>query len=98
MTIINYINANGSGPIPENAVIGLPFGFLDTKADNQIVAEDVLQIINYINSGRPLGGEAEAPSPTSDSLLPIPSPSLPPDLLLLLATDLASQPTTRRRM
>jgi fibronectin-binding autotransporter adhesin len=103
LTIINYINANGSGPVPEDAIIGLPFGFLDTKADNQIVAEDALQIINYINAGRLLGGEAEAASDISSttphSLLAIPTPSAarPPDLLLLLATDLASQPTTRRR-
>ncbi len=107
VTIINFINANGSGPIPENAVLGLPFGFLDTKADNQVVAEDVLQIINYINSGRPLGGEAEATPSLAEALAwegeapaapSSPTPSLPPDLLLLLlATDLASQPTTRRR-
>jgi len=62
LTIINYINAHGSGPIPVNAQIGLPYGFLDTDisngSGNQVVAGDVLQVINYINAGRPQGGEA----------------------------------------
>jgi hypothetical protein len=62
LTIINYINAHGSGPIPASAGVGLPFGFLDTDitqgSGNQIVAGDVIQVINYINAGRPLGGEA----------------------------------------
>jgi hypothetical protein len=103
LAIINYINANGSGPIPDNAVNGLPFGFLDTEADNQIVAADVVKVINYINAGRPNGGEAPAESsiwedeaPTAPSSASHDSP-LSSDLLFLLAVDLASLPVFRRR-
>lgn len=93
LAIINFINANGAGPIPANAVLGLPFGFLDTKKDNQIVPEDVLTVINFINAG--LGGEGEAVFAAAEAPRPTPLPSL--DLLLLLATDLAAQPAPRRR-
>lgn len=101
LAIINFINANGSGPVPGNAVLGLPFGFLDTEADNQIVAGDVLAVINFINAG--LGGEGESPMVEAEVTGPaatIPlaaSPNLSADLLLLLATDLAAQPAPRRR-
>jgi autotransporter-associated beta strand protein len=90
LTIINYINAHGSGPIPENAVIGLPFGFLDAKADNQIVADDVLQVINYINAGRPLGGESPPESLAGAQETGSAAPTLD-ELIALFATDASSR-------
>ncbi len=101
IAIINYINAKGSGSVPDNAIIGLPFGFLDTTQDNSVAADDVLAIINFINA-HPGLGEAEASSMNGEPVFKAPEyeaaafPS--PELLLLLATDLASQPLARRRI
>jgi hypothetical protein len=102
--VINYINAKGSGPIPADAVIGLPFGFLDPTQDNNVAADDVLKIINFINAHPGLN---EAAATTMDStsnnehffsLQENPSGDpLPLDLIVLLATDLATQPLARRR-
>jgi hypothetical protein len=57
ITIINYINARGSGKIPANLPIGPPY--YDVDDDGFIVGSDVIDIINYINAGR--GGAGEAP-------------------------------------
>jgi hypothetical protein len=101
IAIINYINAKGSGPIPDNAVIGQPFGFLDTTQDNNVVADDVIRIINFINA-HPGLNEAEAESADSP-LISASQPSaasspaaISDSLLLLLATDAAYQPLPRR--
>jgi subtilisin family serine protease/subtilisin-like proprotein convertase family protein len=50
LTIINFINAHGSG-----TVIGLssgvqPKSYLDVTADNCIAADDVVTVINFINA------------------------------------------------
>jgi hypothetical protein len=50
LVIINYINTNGSGPVPSDAAADAPF--LDTTADNHIAADDVLAVLNqrhYLN-------------------------------------------------
>jgi hypothetical protein len=54
LNIINYINANGPGPVPPNTN---PLGYYDTVAadgsltgDNFISAVDALNIINWINA------------------------------------------------
>jgi len=99
LTIINYINANGSGPIPADAQIGLPIGFVDTDPDNQVVAQDVLKVINYINAGRPQGGEAPPESAAEGSRISPQLPDvdfLPADLLTLMAIDLGTLSTSRR--
>ena len=82
LQIINYINGYGPGAVPANAVIGFPFGFLDTNQDNFIAPNDVLDVINAINQG--LGGEGEAAAPQSFD-----------DLTALLAADTAEQAAHR---
>jgi len=57
LAVINYLNAFGSGAVPASAVLGLPFGFLDTDGDNFVTAGDALDVINFLNAG--LGGEGE---------------------------------------
>jgi Dockerin type I domain len=97
LAIINYINSFQSGPIPKNAVLGLPFGFLDTDRDNSVTAGDALRVINAINAAE---GEGE-----SGPMVPIGQalPDRPPlgdtldSLLTLLALDTAAQSPHRRR-
>ena len=47
--MINYINARGSGHILAEAGYGPPF--CDVTGDDEVAADDVLKVINYINSG-----------------------------------------------
>jgi hypothetical protein len=47
LVIINYINANGSGPVPSTAAASAPY--LDTTADNQIAADDVMAVVNQLH-------------------------------------------------
>ncbi len=49
LTIINYINAKGSGQLPE--VNNTPAKFIDVNGDSQVVADDVIIVINAINAG-----------------------------------------------
>jgi hypothetical protein len=99
MNVINYINAHGSGPISEGAAFrasGLilaeaegestPIRYYDVTGDDYIAADDVMAIVNYINSGRrdaAFAGEGEATQPGDD-------------ILTLLATDAATQGKRRR--
>lgn len=104
ITVINYINAKGSGHIPESGPSGPPY--CDVNFDDEVVAEDVLKIINYINS-HPGQSEAEAESPDSyfDALTGA-SQATPAnstsgalaDVFVLLATDIASSQAKRRRL
>jgi hypothetical protein len=95
LAIINYINSFSAGPIPEDAVIGLPFGFLDVsggpngQGDNQVVAGDALSVINAINAE----GEGEA----EGGQLSVVSGQLSDDLIQLLAADAAEQGVRRKR-
>jgi hypothetical protein len=54
LTIINYINAHGSGPIPQSAIAKKPYldttGGSDGFGDDYIAADDVVAVINYINA------------------------------------------------
>jgi hypothetical protein len=91
VAVINYINAKGSGSLPDDAANQKPY--LDVDGDNNVVANDVVEIINYINAGRQLGGEAEAAPPTiGDGAV-----ANHGDVLALLAADLAAQTVRRRR-
>ena len=104
ISIINYINANESGPIPDDAFFGFPFGFLDTTRDNNVAADDVLRIINAINAG--LGGERESvASGTNDAVFSTNDPQLAAathdywiDLIALVAFDTAQQNTPRKNL
>lgn len=86
LAVINYINAHGS-KLPDNPPAGGPY--VDVNGDGKVVAEDVLIIINYINA-HPGHSEGEAgdASPSSEPG----SATSADDLLVLLATDLVSQP------
>src|SRR5262249_51161819 len=90
VAVINYINAFGSGPVPENAVIGEPFGFVDTIKDNNISPNDVLEIINFINAN---GAGLTGPAGEGEGL----APQSFDDLITLLAADMANEPARRRR-
>jgi hypothetical protein len=102
LTIINYINAFGPGPVPENAPFGPPY--LDTvdefgnpTGDDFVTAGDALAIINYINSFAPgLPGPAgESPSSPFLAASSYEDASIA-DMLTLLAQDVAAQ--RRRRV
>jgi hypothetical protein len=56
LTIINFINAFGAGPVPA----GNPPPYYDVNSDNFIGAIDVLMVINYLNAQRSGAGEGEA--------------------------------------
>jgi hypothetical protein len=91
--VINYINAKGSGLLPDDAKNEKPF--VDVDGDNNVVAADVIDIINYINAGRRLGGEGEADSnqsPASSGSYMAAS-----DLMALLAADVAAEAVRKRR-
>jgi hypothetical protein len=89
--IINYINAKGSGLLPDGAKNEKPY--IDVDGDNNVVAADVIDVINYINAGRQLGGEAEATQDTSAGEW---SPA-PVDAMALLAADVAAQAVRKRK-
>jgi autotransporter-associated beta strand protein len=99
LQIINYINAKGSGPIPDNAVIGQPSGFIDTDQDNQVTASDVISVINFINA-HPGQSEGEGGSTNSTAAAAGATQLMSPSdaLLFLLATDIASQASPRRSL
>lgn len=56
LAIVNYINANGSGQITDDAANAKRF--YDVTGDDSVAADDVIAVINYINAG--LRGEGEA--------------------------------------
>ena len=88
LAIINYINAFDP-EIPEDAEVGLPYGFLDVTNDFNVAPDDALMIINAINAG--FGGEAESAAQDSSNSGELDS------LLGLLAIDTAPQLTRRRK-
>jgi hypothetical protein len=47
LTIINYLNTVGSGPVPETGPTVAPY--LDTTADNQVAADDVMAVLNKLH-------------------------------------------------
>ncbi|HEY2415095.1 MAG TPA: RHS repeat-associated core domain-containing protein [Pirellulaceae bacterium] len=49
VTVINYINAHGSGPLPDTN--NSTQKFVDVDGDASVTATDVITIINAINSG-----------------------------------------------
>jgi CSLREA domain-containing protein len=96
--VINYINAKGSGLLPDDAKNEKPY--VDVDGDNNVVAADVIDIINYINAGRRLGGEAEAQQDavgSGQSSLASGKEHIVGDLLVLLAADVAAESVRKRR-
>jgi Dockerin type I domain/Bacterial Ig domain/Bacterial cadherin-like domain len=87
--IINYINAFGSGDIPNGAAAEPPY--LDVTGDNKIGAIDAVEVINHINAFGP-GGEGEGAAVSGAAL-----EMSQMDLLNLLAMDVAGQPRRRNR-
>jgi hypothetical protein len=88
VTVINYINAKGSGHILDN-LTGAPY--VDVTADDVVAADDVLKIINYINAHPGKSeGEADAASQPAANNAPV-------DLISLLSLDIAEQAARRRR-
>ena len=74
LLVINYINAHGSGPLPEPGPGGPP-PYLDVNADDEVAPVDVLLVINWINS-RTAGDVGEA-EPWSDVMAGSQSASAP---------------------
>lgn len=69
LAVINYINATGSGKIPDGAANTKPY--CDINGNNNVAADDVLAVINYINARS--GGEGEAASAPQRSASAIPA-------------------------
>jgi hypothetical protein len=91
LAVINYINAHGSGLLPDDAKNEKPY--VDVDGDINVVAADVIDIINYINAGRRLGGEAEmAPDAANAGLGNANS-----DVMAILAADVAAEAVRKRR-
>src|SRR4029079_10680242 len=96
LNVINYINAKGSGPIVARGEFGSSVSALaavqsaaqyyDVTGDDYIGPDDVLAVINYINAHNPSQTQMPAGEAAAQSN----------DLLILLASDVASQ-TTRRK-
>ena len=82
LAIINYINSFSAGDIPDDAAIGLPFGFLDTDRDNSVTAGDALSVINAINSDEGEGESSVSQDVTSSrGNLQLSSPRRPTDIV-----------------
>ncbi len=91
--IINYINARGSGLI-KPATPAPPY--IDVDADDQATGTDVVLIINWINA-HPGQSEGEAAN-SSTQPAEWGSDSSMTDLISLIAADIASTATKRRRV
>jgi glucose/arabinose dehydrogenase len=93
LTIINIINATGSGPLSlPSAGNSIP-PFVDVFPDNFVAPNDVLTVINYINAN-PAIGEGE-PSALNQSPVASTTPDLS-DLMGLLAADIYNGGDKRR--
>jgi hypothetical protein len=88
VAVLNYINAFGSGAVPDNASYSQPF--LDVDGDGNIAPNDALAVINAINSGQNGEGENQV-----TQMIGIAQSA--GDLLALLASDPAIQATRRRQ-
>jgi hypothetical protein len=66
LILINYINANGPGPIPA----GLPRPpYLDVNGDGSVSTADVIIVVNALNTGA-AAGEGEAAPEATPALSP----------------------------
>ena len=74
LLIINYINAHGSGPLPEPGPVAPP-PYIDVNADDEVTPTDVLLVINWINS-HPNGASEGESFPNADAIPVFTSPVL----------------------
>jgi hypothetical protein len=89
VAIINYINAKGSGKVPDLAANVKPF--VDVTGDNNVAADDVVAVINYINAGlAEEEGEGEADMGRGGQ-------GEGEDLVMLLAMDVAEWGVRKRK-
>jgi hypothetical protein len=75
--------------LPDDAANEKPY--YDVDGDNNVVAADVIDVINYINAGRPFGGEAEA-----EKFVASGQEQGAMDVMALLAADVAAQLERKR--
>ena len=71
LTIINYINANGTGAVP-GGVTGPPY--FDVDGDDQVTPADVLAVINFINGRVVSVAFAAGETPANGAVVPITMP------------------------
>ena len=71
LLVVNYLNANGGGPVPGSPAAAPPF--YDVNADNQISPLDALLVVNHLNSVGAGGAEA-ASSYEAGAALPFGQP------------------------
>jgi hypothetical protein len=57
LQLVNKLNADGAGPLPDPTPGNQPPPYFDVNCDGQITPVDALQVINYLNQGG--GGEGE---------------------------------------
>jgi hypothetical protein len=99
LEVINYLNAFGSGAVPEDAAAGS--AYLDTNGDHYVSPDDCLGIINYLNAfpsvgeGEALEGVVGRPAAASQPVMTSSGSSLD-ELVSLLSIDQVSY-TKRRR-
>jgi hypothetical protein len=91
LTIINWINANGAGPLAPPSSGNPPPAYLDVAPDNYVAPIDALYVINFINAGlAQAGAEGEA------GLARNSGPENDEALLMLLAADFLNTSPKRR--
>jgi len=89
LILINYINANGQGPIPAGRVRP---PYLDVNGDSNATAEDVIMVVNRLNTLASGEGEADAEAMPGQ----IWTPAAPIDAVPLGMSP--AEPTTAERL
>jgi hypothetical protein len=78
LKVVNLLNSIGAGPAAiVMASYSGPTIYPDTNGDNFITANDVLDVINFLNIQPPVGGEGEEDSIVSFSPLVLAAPAAP---------------------
>jgi hypothetical protein len=95
LDVINYINAVGSGKVPDTAANQKRY--YDVDGDNNVTAMDVLDVINYINAGKTLGGEWQGSRFGGQRSVETGQETENSDLTALLAADVEVQAARKRR-
>ncbi len=89
LLIINYINNNGMGTLPDPPPVGFPPPFVDVNGDGDVNAGDVIIVINFLNDQGNAEGESEGKAAAAAVTLPPPTPQ---NLVMMeLGSDLASR-------
>lgn len=89
--IINVLNSrSGSGTIISTANLPAPPPYLDTDGNNIITANDVLQVINYLNAHSGGHGEGEGESAVPAAIVSTSAQTAFPSQLVMSASQPAS--------